>query len=164
MGQAFPSSSEFGVQIFQSRVIINVHFDHYNEGFRLFANSVQGVNCQFSEMHLSNGKPQQFPHSNSSDIYMHYRLSFTFVCKCNSAGTVLEWPLNSIQKNKFFNLTRMHMTTWIVKINFYKYSFSRSISQSGGLRVPTSEVSECKMTIQISCSKIRPALLENKLD
>ena len=61
-------------------------------------------------MHLSNGKPQQFPHSNSSDIYMHYRLSFTFVCKCNSAGTVFEWPLNSIQKNKFFNLTRMHMT------------------------------------------------------
>lgn len=61
-------------------------------------------------MHLFNGKPQQFPHSNSSDIYMHYRLSFTFVCKCNSAGTVLEWPLNSIQKNKFFNLTRMHMT------------------------------------------------------
>ena len=110
MGQAFPSSSEVGVQIFQSRVIINVHFDHYNEGFRLFSNSVQDVNCQFSEMHLSNGKPQQFPHSNSSDIYMHYRLSFTFVCKCNSAGTVFEWPLNSIQKNKFFNLTRMHMT------------------------------------------------------
>ena len=83
MGHAFPPSTA-GLRFldFYSRAIINLHFDHYNEGFLVLCKFCTICKLLVLRMHPSDRKHYRFPHDNFWDMYRNvfHRLNCQWLC------------------------------------------------------------------------------------